>query len=361
MAQPWKEKAATSLGGAAGNLADLARGIAEAARAAAGAARESVWDAFRVEPEPAPGGSLGETEWETVPQVAERLRLLMCGGDPGRYRNFIDYAVARWGGKLPREKLSALCLGCGAESYLENLLAETGRFRRVVVIDPDRKRLYEARQRGLEGVEYVRVDPEREPFPDEFFHVVLSHGALQGVAELERIFAEAERVLDPQCGLFVAREYVGPSRLQYTPEQMALAGALLALLPERLRVGGGGVKQALAAPDLSYMISRRPGTAVRSEDIPGIARNRMKVVEEIALGGTVLAPLLAGIAHNFSGGDPEAAECLAPLVEAEAALVRSGLLPSDHAFIIARRVLHGPAPEALVIEEDVEEESEERA
>jgi len=278
-----------------------------------------------------------EGGWKEIPCVARRLRARIHSSDPDRYEHFLTYTIDRWGGKLPRTGLRILCLGCSPDCALERAALQGGRANDVVVVEGKAERLTRARAAGLAPVRYLQVDLNRDPLPEGPYHVIVAQESLQRLSELEFVFDEVARVLDP-IGQFAALEYLGPNRLQYSDTQMGMANAFLHLLPEHLRRDTAGqVRESQSRPDLGLMLEAAPDTAIRSEDLLGIMRWKLKVVDYVALGGTLLAPLLAGIAHNFLESDAEADRLLPLFIEIEKSLIDAELLPSDYGFVVARK------------------------
>lgn len=287
------------------------------------------------------GGQAGRgrypLNWERVPVVARQQRLRECGGEPERYANLYDYAIKRWGSRLPARPLSALVIGCSRKPDLPQILLDTGRVRSVLVVDSDSVVLENLLEQKLPGVECWQMEPNTDPLPRGPFDIVACCDALNHLRELEHIGTEIETVLD-RSGLFIAREYVGPNRLQFSAQQMGLVNSLLALIPESYRrlPRGGQIMEQQAVPDKADIMCLEPSRATRSEDIEKMILLRMRIMEEIALGGTILSPLLAYISDNFAGDDPETERILSGIIEVEMRLIRGGMINSDYKAYIAR-------------------------
>jgi hypothetical protein len=63
---------------------------------------------------------------------------------------------------------------------------------------------------------------------------------------------------------------------------------------------------------------------------------RWRVLEELPLGGTIMAPLLANIGAGFKPDDEVATRVLKTLLDAEMRLITGGILPSDYKAFICR-------------------------
>jgi hypothetical protein len=287
-----------------------------------------------------PGESAEEyaVYWHNIPAVKRRHESLMCGGEPQRYNNFVEYAMERWGGKLPKKGMSALVLGCNDSSPLLHYLLLSGKVDRIVVVDGDREVLNEYAAHVPKTVECKCLDLNGEELPQGPYHLVLAYETLHRVAELESLFDRVAREMDFSA-VFVMRDYTGPNRLQMEPEQIRLASAFLPLLPERLRTDvTGAVREEQLAPDLGKLMNIAPDLAVRSEDLLGVIKAKLKIVESMQLGGALLAPLFSGIARNFlDENDAEATAIADAMIETEAALTGSGMLPNNFSYVIARK------------------------
>ena len=155
-------------------------------------------------------------------------------------------------------------------------------------------------------------------------------------------FERLEHVLDQiatglrSSGLLVFNEYVGPNRFQWTDEQLVLAGEALARIPAALRVDAAGREvTTIERPDPDALARSDPFEAIRSEEILPLVHARFEVVAERPYGGTILHPLLNGLAGNFDESQPKHAALLERLIGFETARLRAGL-PSDFTVVVAR-------------------------
>jgi ubiquinone/menaquinone biosynthesis C-methylase UbiE len=133
-------------------------------------------------------------------------------------------------GGAPRRYARALEIGAGTGYFTLNLL-RAGVIEEATCSDISPGMLstlqLNAQRLGLE-VKAVRVDAERLPFRDESFDLVLGHAVLHHIPDLERAFAEFERVLAPAGTVLFAGE---PSRhgdrLAGVPKRVAGSAAPL--------------------------------------------------------------------------------------------------------------------------------------
>jgi hypothetical protein len=196
------------------------------------------------------------------------------------------------------------------------------------------------------------------------------------------VFAQVALTLKPG-GLFVLHEYVGASQFQFPARQRQVIQACYDLLPGRYRqpveaaldqasiLPAGrdwrwlakrvvdklrdrdlvaavsrrlrqayavrrGVRPVRASPNLPTVRSLQaldPSEAIRSAEIVPLLESYFEIVELKALGGSILQFLLVDIAGNFE--DEAGGQLLDMLFAVEDALMASGDLATDFAFIVA--------------------------
>ena len=239
--------------------------------------------------------------------------------------------------------LRALSLGCtNGEAAPANEFARTGRFVEVTVVDISQDLLASQKELtdklGLgEIIRYRRMDLEQDAFDFESpFDLIFAVGTLHHIRGLERLFANINDSLTP-AGLFFMREYVGPDRLQFTDHQIEIATTIRRALPERLCTNlEGKLCRDAWRPTVEEVVADDPSEAIRSSELLEIAGRFLAVEETRLTGGTLLDPLLHGIAGHFER-DVSGREILPLLIAFEKILVREGVLPSDYVLMTARR------------------------
>ena len=128
---------------------------------------------------------------ETIAALVERLE---SRGADRRFLGFIDDYLDQVAEKLERGVL--LDLGCGSGVVTRRLAERAGSAARVMGADIGEKFLEAARSRscGL-GIEWVKTEPERLPFPDGSVDLVVMHTLLSHVGDPRGLLAEARRIL----------------------------------------------------------------------------------------------------------------------------------------------------------------------
>ena len=275
--------------------------------------------------------------WLKIPRISQTLSLRERGQQEDKYSNFYDYAISRWGSRLPHRKLSALVIGCTYSKKLPEILLSNQEIDNVLVVDSDAVVLENLLDKKLIGIECWQMDLNTDPLPRGSFDIVACDNSLNYLRGVKHIGSEIEKVMG-RSGLFVAREYVGPNRLQFSEPQMMMVNAFLALIPQKYReiVDESGVLAVLESIQSEDMQFLERNKAVRSEDIEKMVNFHFRIMEEIPLGGTILAPLMTEIYECFSESDRETVELIDTLMDVEMRLIEGGLLGSDYKAYICR-------------------------
>jgi len=253
--------------------------------------------------------------------------------------DWIEWVKQRF---LPHGVERALSMGCGA-GHCDRAAGKVGLFRSLDGIDVSSAAIALAVERankaGLSGLSYRVADINTELLPQEAYDLVVFKQSLHHVDALEHVLGQVRRTLRPRAWL-VLNEFIGPSRLQWTDEQLAIANELLAALPERLRqVAGaaGRIRQQIERVPLTHFATADPSEAVRSAEIVPLLSAGFEIVERRDFGGTILYPLLQDIIDNFDPARDADNALLRLLLAFEDQLLARRILPSDNAVIVARR------------------------
>jgi SAM-dependent methyltransferase len=274
--------------------------------------------------------------WMAHPAVRTRSNRLASGRpDQDAYGRLVALLQER-GWTLPIER--AVSIGCGFGALERDLFAR-GIVRSVDAYDiaagavAEAERL--ARESGLSGLRYHLADLETIDLPPQSVDAVFAHSAVHHVERLEALYAVVQRTLRPG-GVFHLHEYIGPTRFQWTEEQLRLGNDFLDSLPPRLRqTPDGKPKGVLLRPTIEDMIAADPSESVRSADLLPAMEPFFEIIEIRRLGGALAHLALGGIAQNFDPEAPEDVAALQRLFDLEDAAMAEGRIGSDFATITA--------------------------
>ena len=235
----------------------------------------------------------------------------------------------------------ALSLCCGDGSF-EAQLIQKGVFERITGLDISAERIKYGQGQVEAGylskqMTFLQQDVNLGDFGEACFEVVFAKAGLHHIENLELAFAGIKRCLKPG-GLFVAIDFFGPTRFQWTDERLHACNwfwehrvsPTLQSNVDRSRT------QPIARPSIESMINMDPSEAVRYSDIMSNIESNFNVLENFALGGTVMNLLLYGERVNrFNEKDPFHNAILEEAVLYERELLNNGKLSSDFRFVIA--------------------------
>jgi ubiquinone/menaquinone biosynthesis C-methylase UbiE len=254
-----------------------------------------------------------------------------------------------------------LSLGCGAAGT-EIFAGRHGLFGTLLAMDGSEGALAEGRKaalaENLHGLELACADLNALDLPPAEFDVVLMNMSLHHVKNLEGTLGAVERALKPG-GFLVVNEFVGPSQFQFTDLQLAIADAVLAVLPDRWRIDltTGKPKTRYVRQPRSHWNVVDPSEAIRSDEILGLLEARFEVVLRRDYGGTILHLALEHIVHNFDPGDERDVAAIRLMGLLEDLLIRHGVLDSDFTLMALRKAAPGLATPPRVRPPGVEIES----
>ena len=261
----------------------------------------------------------------------------MASGDPRC--DWVTWMTHRYALK---SGLRVLVLGCG-DGWLERAVAENDRVESVVGVDFSPQAIARASESTARAglarkVSHQVVDLDREALPAGGYDLVFAHDVIHHLRNLDSFFDRVSKELAPS-GVLLFCEYVGPDRFQYGRERRGIIDEFLRALPEKYRrlPRTGGVATEGVRTDPGELARRDPSEAVRSSEILPAVRRRLKVLEEIPYGGSILNPLLHEIIVNFEDGNDADEAILRQLCAAEKVLIRTGAIPSDYMIVAAGR------------------------
>ena len=208
----------------------------------------------------------------------------------------------------PQPRGLGLSLGSG-DGQLEIAAVESGICERIIGIDIAPERVRRATERIpahlRDRVSFVCENLETFR-PDEQFDVIFAKSILHHIEALES-WCEAFNVLLGAGGLLYVDDFIGPSRFQWTDNQIYVINRLLDALPEPLRrdlvLGDGSPRAPVARPNVERFIAADPSEAIRSFDIGFVLETELEPVELKDCGGALYHQFFNRIMGNF-GDDP---------------------------------------------------------
>lgn len=250
--------------------------------------------------------------------------------------------------KGPVEK--GLVLGCGG-GQLERKAARLGICSSFLGIDISREavRVAEtlAEREGWSDFQYRAVDANCLELEADSFDLILSDMALHHIERLEDLLHQFHKALRPE-GLFILNEFVGPSRFQWSDEQLQLATQLIRSLPLHLRRNRDMTRWKRFLKPWTRKAKRwsveklariDPSESVRSSEIPELIDRYFHVLERRDYGGTLLSLVLNNIVGNFRDRENDVA-ILMSLAAQEWSLLESKRLKSDYQLVVATKQNH---------------------
>lgn len=269
------------------------------------------------------------------PPVAERLARRLVPG--ARTKSHVVQALVR--SHLDASSPRAVSVGCG-QAYREVGLLRAGLVDRFDLFEIAAEMRTAAAARAAEHGVTDRIALHDGDFrtADGPYDLVLWASSLHHMLDVDEAIAWSRRVLRPG-GLLLVQEYVGANRFQFPDEQLDLAEAFRAQLPERLRAKRDPDKPPYPARPrvvpLEMILADDPTEAADSEQIlPSLARHfpDATVWRE---GGVVYRIALTNLYHNFDLADPTDLAWLDRAVDRDEELSRAG--HDLYATAIARR------------------------
>jgi SAM-dependent methyltransferase len=274
--------------------------------------------------------------WETLPEVSRYQNKCMTGDENVYGLTFAFNYVKE---NIGSNNLRGLSIGCN-EGGPEAIFFQSGIFNNIEIMDIaegllDKQRKI-AKEKGLDGIHYIHQDCNKLTLEEKVYHFIWSVGTIHHIEHLEVLFEQINKALKDN-GVFVIREYVGQNRLQFTDEQLSIVNEILSALPEKFKKNSdGAIKYLMSPPKVEDLLKQDPSESVRSQDILPLIKEKFEVITLAYTGGTILYPLLEGIASNFEK-DEDAETVLRLLILFERILIEKKILPSDYVFCMAKK------------------------
>lgn len=274
--------------------------------------------------------------WYNISAVQERNRYLITG-DP--HKDPMQYVFEKY--LRGKEPLVACSLGSGKGSK-EREWCAIGRFSKFEGFELSEKLVEianvaaKAHQRG--ELIFHAADLQNKVFERERYDVVFASHSLHHLYPVEKVIKRAKDALKPD-GVFIAEEYVGPNRMQWSDVQLGAVNELLAGIPAkyRQRYRLKHIKKRAHRPGILRMLMADRSEAVDSEMIMPSLRKHFSVVELREFGGTILQPLFHDIAQNFNESDVDAMKYVRTSFAKEDEMMANGDLKSDFVFAVCKK------------------------
>ena len=269
-----------------------------------------------------------------IPDVKAYWNKIITGNPTQEYA---DYVVEKY--FKNETNLQLLSLGCGAGSH-EIKFARHSNFSEIRGIDLAPKLIDEAnknaQQSNFKNLKYEVSNMYDSHFEDNFFDAILFHSSLHHFKNLEKLLGEIIKKTLKKDGLLIIHEYVGPSRIQWTKEQLTEVNLLLSIIPDKYkkRFKSNSLKTKAYRPGNLRMIISDPSEAVESSEILHTIHKHFKIEEEKYLGGNLVMPLFKDIAHNFLDNSDETKKILHQVFEKEKSFIQTH--SSDFVFGVYR-------------------------
>lgn len=278
-------------------------------------------------------------DWTCSPVIVEVLNRRATGRDD---RNWLQWVKER----LPGGKVElALSIGCG-RGVLERDAIRQGLCERMEGIDIAAGAIEIAvKEAGDLPVTYRVADLQKDALEPGRYDAVFCASTLHHIKDLGYSLAQISGSLK-SGGVLVLSEYVGPTRFQWEPEQLRRVMDVYSFLPAAYRFNmlSGGTVFFPMRPGIAEMVDGDPSEAVRAGEMLQVVEWFFERTARLDLGGTLLNPLLSGIAGNFDTEDPLDRSFLLLASLLEDLWVEAGVLPSDFVIDIYTRRPEPSAP-----------------
>ncbi len=277
-------------------------------------------------------------KWWFVPTVLQRWNYLITGNIDLHYS---DYFINKY--LMERNNYSGFSFACG-NGTKEMQWAKLDRFSLIKGFDLSEKRIANAKSEAiknkLSGKMFFETGDARSiQLGESEYDIYFAEQSMHHFSPLKEILLRIKKFVKPG-GLLLINEYVGPERFQWTDEQVEFSNELLRRLPASRRTywKSSAVKNKIYKPGRLRMMLNDPSEAVESSQIIPLLNKHFECVELKNYGGTILHPLLDGIAHNFLEDDEEAKSILEMCFDYEDNLLASGKIESDFVFAVYKNV-----------------------
>jgi ubiquinone/menaquinone biosynthesis C-methylase UbiE len=272
------------------------------------------WDTLR---------NVTPSNWWAIPLVHKRWNQLITGNSELEYPRYVVEKYLK-----DTNNLKLLSPGCGTGNK-ELKFAVLNNFISIEAFDLSPKRIAfankTASQMSIKNINYFVCDVHSFEFEKEKYDVVVFDSFLHHIKNLDEILLKIYNTLKDD-GILIINEYAGPSRFQWTKEQLRISNEALSGLPSsyRKRLANNKIKSKIYRPGLLRMILSDPSEAANSENILSKVKTYFKPLEEKPYGGNILHLILKDISQNFIELSDESIRLLNQLFEIEDKFLAAG-------------------------------------
>lgn len=248
------------------------------------------------------------TRWWQHPRVVRHINRLICGREVDGVAGG-DLALLQ--DSLPGHTFqNAVSVGCGNGSK-ELSLVKAGLVGYFDLYEISQRRVREGRERTRRMDLSDRVRWHQAPLVFEADHVsatydlVYWNNALHHMLDVDAAVRWSRHVL-MAGGVFYMNDFVGPDRMQWSPEMLDIATRVRAALPERLLRAPDGPRQlptTLCRPDPSVMAQNDPTECAQSSRIMPAITETFPTATVKLLGGTIYHLALNDVLANMTEED----------------------------------------------------------
>lgn len=271
--------------------------------------------------------------WWDIPEVQQRWNLLITGNE-----NVEIYSYIREKYLEGKNTLRGLSIGCGGGNKEIRWVASIKDLT-LTGIDISEERIQHAtvsaRSNSLHDRLTFKVgNINTIQLETEVYDLIIFDSALHHFSPISFVLDKVLRALKT-TGILVVNEYVGPSRFQWTDEQIRIVNHLLGTIPAPYRKNSNGtIKKRVYRPGRLSMYLSDPSEAAESDRIEPELYKRFTVLEKQEYGGTILQLLFKDIAGNFINDNPETKQLLRHIFNTEDELLKSKKINSDFKLFV---------------------------
>ena len=279
--------------------------------------------------------NFAHANWWIIPKLKQRMNAKISGNVSIGYEQYVSDKY--FDQDTPKVMVS---LGCGVGSH-EITFANINKKLSVIGYDLSEQLIRigneNAEKEGLKNADFIVADVYKLSFDYESIDIFLFNAALHHFKNIEHFITSSILPALKKNGLVIINEYVGPNRMHFSNQQVTFCNEVLKKdVPESFRkiLSTNMVKNKVYRHGSIRMAISDPSECVDSENILPSIHKYFTILEEKALGGNILMPVLKHISHHFVEGGKD---CLEQLCIIEDDYLKSN--PSQFVFGIYSKKL----------------------